>query len=94
MLPAPAPGDRRVFVGGLSRQMDEAALHQFLSQWGHVADVKIIYDSKRISKGFVPSPPRRRSAQCDGVVVRVWRHCSHSCENTRVIRAASKKMRS
>jgi len=52
MLPAPAPGDRRVFVGGLSRQMDEAALHQFLSQWGHVADVKIIYDSKRISKGY------------------------------------------
>jgi hypothetical protein len=75
MLPAPAPADRRVFVGGLSRQMDETALHQFLSQWGQVADVKIIYDSKRISKGCVPFPRRR----CDGVVVRVWRCCSRCC---------------
>ena len=53
VLPAPAPVDRRVFVGGLSRQTDEAALHGFFAQWGHVADVKIIYDSKRISKGCV-----------------------------------------
>lgn len=32
-------------------QADERALHYFFSQWGPVAEVKIIYDNKRVSKG-------------------------------------------
>lgn len=41
-----------MFVGGLPRMADENALHFFFSQWGAVSDVKIIYDSKRVSKGY------------------------------------------
>mmetsp|Transcript_13950 Transcript_13950/g.29805 ORF Transcript_13950/g.29805 Transcript_13950/m.29805 type:complete len:547 (-) Transcript_13950:1020-2660(-) len=51
-LPPAAPAERRVFVGGLPRQADESALHYFFSQWGPVAEVKIIYDNKRVSKGY------------------------------------------
>eukprot|EP00241_Pyramimonas_parkeae_P001642 CAMPEP_0114243784 /NCGR_PEP_ID=MMETSP0058-20121206/10980_1 /TAXON_ID=36894 /ORGANISM="Pyramimonas parkeae, CCMP726" /LENGTH=465 /DNA_ID=CAMNT_0001356659 /DNA_START=346 /DNA_END=1743 /DNA_ORIENTATION=+ len=47
-----APAERRMFVGGLPHQTDERALHYFFSQWGPVAEVKIIYDNKRVSKGF------------------------------------------
>jgi len=45
-------GDRSVFVGGLPRQADENALVYFFSQWGAVAEVKVIYDNNNVSKGF------------------------------------------
>lgn len=51
-LPPAAPAERRMFVGGLPRMADENALHFFFSQWGPVSEVKIIYDSKRVSKGY------------------------------------------
>lgn len=51
-LPPAAPAERRVFVGGLPRQLNESSLHCFFSQWGPVSDAKIIYDSKRTSKGY------------------------------------------
>jgi len=48
-----APPERRVFVGGLPRQADEAALAWFFSQFGVVQDFTIINDVKTgNSKGY------------------------------------------
>merc|ERR1719333_79488 len=58
----PAKTDRKIFVGGLSPATTEESLVEYFSQFGPVADAKVIRDGEK-SKGFAfvqfldPTPP-------------------------------------
>merc|ERR1719281_1680637 len=58
----PSKTERKIFVGGLSPATTEESLVEYFSQFGPVADAKVIRDGEK-SKGFAfvqfvdPTPP-------------------------------------